>query len=201
MYEKMEKLDPLEPVKKRGKRKQNPNHNTLYTEHNNVISYAEPIINIVNIDNFPIPSHEINELECQKCWQALPNMESLVNHEKSHPKTMWYNCKICGKSFVKRYHLKRHLKESHLFDNEDNNRVNLENFKCNECGTISKTLGDHLQHMEKHKFKVMLKELMERKVDNLCSVCLEKGSRMTNLGEVISLYGGYKDLTDRKSVV
>lgn len=200
MYEKIDKLDSLEPIKKRGKRKRNPNHNRLYTEHNNVINYAEPIINIVNIDNFPIPSNEIGELECQKCWQVLPNMESLVNHEMSHPKTMWYNCKLCGKSFIKRYHLKRHLKEHHLLANEDDKRLNMENFKCNNCGSISNTLGDHLQHMEKHKFKVMLKGLMERKVDDLCSICLEKGSRLSNLGDIISLYGGYPGLIGDRSI-
>ncbi|CAH0718360.1 unnamed protein product, partial [Brenthis ino] len=200
IYEKFEKLDPLEPVKKRGKRKQNPNHNTLYTEHENVINYAEPVINIVNVDSFPVSNTEISDLECQKCWQTLPNMESLLNHEKSHPKSMWYTCKLCGKSFVKRYHLKKHIKENHLFDDDDVEPPNPEQFKCNECSQLNNTLGEHLQHLEKHKFKAVFEHLIERKVDNLCSVCLEKGSRMTSLSEVISFYGGYPDLIGDKPI-
>lgn len=151
------------------------------------------------MDSFPVSNKEITDLECQKCWQTLPNMESLLNHEKSHPKSMWYTCKLCGKSFVKRYHLKKHIKENHFFD-DDVEPPNREQFKCNECSQLSNTLGEHLQHLEKHKFKAIFEQLIDRKVDNLCSVCLEKGSRLTSLSEVISFYGGYPDLIGDKPI-
>ncbi|XP_026484169.2 zinc finger protein 62-like [Vanessa tameamea] len=200
MYEKFEKLDPLEPVKRRGKRKMNLNHNILYTEHEDVINYAEPIINLINVDTMSPNNNTISELECQKCSQVLPNTESLLNHEKSHPKSMWYNCRLCGKSFVKQYHLRRHLKENHILGEEIEREVNTEHYKCSECGTSNKTFVEHLQHIEKHKFKETFRHLIERRVDDLCSVCLDKGSRMVNLGDVIHLHGGYPELTGDRSI-
>ncbi|XP_050357847.1 uncharacterized protein LOC126778403 [Nymphalis io] len=200
MYEKFEKLDPLEPVKRRGKRKMNLNHNILYTEHEDVINYAEPIINLINVDIISQNNKTISELECQKCSQVLPNTESLLNHEKSHPKSMWYNCRLCGKSFVKQYHLRRHLKENHILGEEIEKEFNTEHYKCRECGASNKTFVEHLQHIEKHKFKETFQNLIERKVDNLCSVCLDKGTRMVDLGDVIHLHGGYPEITGDRTI-
>lgn len=199
---KFDKLDSIEPVKKRGKRKLNPNHNIIYAENKTVIDYAEPVINIVNITEDSTVWHKdkMSKLECQKCWQILPNMESLINHENSHPKSMWFNCRLCGKSFVKRLALKRHLKEMHLYGQEIVEENKNDCIKCIECGEENKILGEHLQHVEKHKFKSSFKMLVERKVDSLCTVCLEKSSRLLNLTEIVQLHGGYSGLTGEKKI-
>lgn len=201
IYDKFEKLDPIEPVKKRGKRKLHPNHNIIYAEHNDVMGYAEPVINIVNVTNhFTVEqsNDKISELECKKCWQILPDVEALMNHETSHPKSMWFNCRLCGKSFVKCSHLRRHIKETHQYIEDNSEEITIDDFKCNECGSANKTLGEHLQHNEKHKFKSLFKCLVERKVDSLCTVCLDKSSRLTSLNDVVHLHGGYTGLTGDK---
>ncbi|XP_045781151.1 zinc finger protein 26-like isoform X2 [Maniola jurtina] len=203
VYEKFEKLDPIEPVKRRGKRKLHPNHNVIHAEHEDVMGYAEPVINIVNVTNHfttEQSNNKISELECKKCWQVLPNVESLVNHETSHPKSMWFNCRLCGKSFVKCSHLRRHIKETHQYIEENSAEIKIDDFKCNECGSTNKTLAEHLQHNEKHKFKSLFKCLVERKVDSLCTVCFDKSSRLTSLNDVVHLHGGYTGLTGDKSI-
>lgn len=203
VYEKFEKLDPIEPVKRRGKRKLHPNHNVIRAEHEDVMGYAEPVINIVNVTNHfttEQSNNKISELECKKCWQVLPNVESLVNHETSHPKSMWFSCRLCGKSFVKCSHLRRHIKETHQYIEENSAEIKIDDFKCNECGSTNKTLAEHLQHNEKHKFKSLFKCLVERKVDSLCTVCFDKSSRLTSLNDVVHLHGGYTGLTGDKSI-
>ncbi|OWR42798.1 putative zinc finger protein [Danaus plexippus plexippus] len=192
MYDKFEKLDPIEPVKRRGKPKLNPNCNILYTEHNEVMNYAEPIINIINTDTVAIEDNFITELECQKCWQVLPTAESLLNHEKIHPKSMWYNCRLCGKSFVKRCHLKKHLKSHRQLSNSDNTESS---YKCNDCGISSDTLSDHYQHIEKHKFKDMFEHLIEGNIGSFCAICMDKGLKMVELSEMVHLHGGYPALS------
>lgn len=203
VYEKFEKLDPIEPVKRRGKRKLHPNHNVIHAEHEDVMGYAEPVINIVNVTNHfttEQSNNKISELECKKCWQVLPNVESLVNHETSHPKSMWFSCRLCGKSFVKCSHLRRHIKETHQYIEENSAEIKIDDFKCNECGSTNKTLAEHLQHNEKHKFKSLFKCLVERKVDSLCTVCFDKSSRLTSLNDVVHLHGGYTGLTGDRSI-
>ncbi|XP_039761716.1 zinc finger protein 28-like [Pararge aegeria] len=202
VYNNFEKLDSLEPVKKRGKRKLHPNHNIIYAEHVDVMDYAEPVINIVNIttENSVQSLDKMSELECQKCWQVLPSKELLLNHENSHPKSMWFNCRLCGKSFVKRSQLRKHIKDAHKYIDDTSQENQNEGFKCKECGLENKSLGEHFQHIEKHKFKLLLNSLMQRKDDSLCTVCLDKSSRLTNLADTVHLHGGYSGLTGDKSI-
>ncbi|XP_023941507.2 zinc finger protein 91 isoform X2 [Bicyclus anynana] len=201
IYDKFEKLDSLEPIKRRGKRKLHPNPNIIYAEHEEVIDYAEPVINIVNVTNqCTVPSNTMSELECQKCWQVLPNVESLLNHENSHPKSMWYNCRLCGKSFVKRSLLRKHIKHTHKQNKETIDEYNDENFKCVVCGTENKSLTEHLQHNENHKFSSLVKSLLQRKVDTLCTVCLDRSSHLMNMNDVVHLHGGYSGSMGDKSI-
>ncbi|CAH2235223.1 jg10475 [Pararge aegeria aegeria] len=202
VYNNFEKLDSLEPVKKRGKRKLHPNHNIIYAEHVDVMDYAEPVINIVNIttENSVQSLDKMSELECQKCWQVLPSKELLLNHENSHPKSMWFNCRLCGKSFVKRSQLRKHIKDAHKYIDDTSQENQNECFKCKECGLENKSLGEHFQHIEKHKFKLLLNSLMQRKDDSLCTVCLDKSSCLTNLADTVHLHGGYSGLTGDKSI-
>ncbi|KPJ01221.1 Zinc finger protein 646 [Papilio xuthus] len=200
--EKFDKLDPIERVKKRGRQKLNPNHNIIHVEHKNVINYADPIINIVNAGSSLITNNndvQINDLECPRCWQVFTNVESLVNHEKIHPKSMWYNCKLCGNSFVKHSHYKKHMKQFH---GKESSKINTDKqpFRCNECGTVCEELDNYLQHIEKHKFKNVLEHLVEKKMDSLCGVCLDKGDTMTRLNETLSLHGGYPELSGEMTV-
>ncbi|XP_041986122.1 protein suppressor of hairy wing-like [Aricia agestis] len=192
IQEKYDKLDPIEPIKKRGKRKLNPNIDTIYVENENVIDYAKPVINIVNTNSILVHDVEINALECQKCWQIQPSPQALVVHEESHPKNMWYNCKACGKSFVKRFHLKQHIKKTHKIGGHE--KLPTDAFNCSECGDYSTNLGKHYQHIEKHKFKMMLRNILDGKTERLCVLCLEEGTKMTDLSENIVLHGGYPDL-------
>ncbi|XP_013178619.1 PREDICTED: zinc finger protein 432-like isoform X2 [Papilio xuthus] len=200
--EKFDKLDPIERVKKRGRQKLNPNHNIIHVEHKNVINYADPIINIVNAGSSLITNNndvQINDLECPRCWQVFTNVESLVNHEKIHPKSMWYNCKLCGNSFVKHSHYKKHMKQFH---GKESSKISTDKqpFRCNECGTVCEELDNYLQHIEKHKFKNVLEHLVEKKMDSLCGVCLDKGDTMTRLNETLSLHGGYPELSGEMTV-
>lgn len=200
MYEKLEKLDPLVKTKKRGRQKLNPNYNTLYAEHEKVINYADPIINIINAgaQSLEKSDSEISELECPKCWEVLPNIESLYNHEKQHPKTMWFSCRLCGKSYPKRNQYKKHVKAGHLVDKQ---LAVLDNgFKCSDCGASNESYDQHLQHIEKHKFKMVLEHLIERKMDKLCVVCLSKSINMQKLDKTISVHGGCPELTGHRSL-
>ncbi|XP_045507928.1 uncharacterized protein LOC123703813 isoform X2 [Colias croceus] len=197
MDEKFSKLDPLEPVKRRGKPKLKPNYNVLHAEHLNIIDYAEPIINIVNLNTIPLEITEENELECSKCWQLLPNKFALANHEKSHPKTMWYHCKLCGKSFVKYSQLKKH-KRIHAWSNEIAKPEI--GFTCQQCGVNNKSLDEHLRHIEKHKFKNSLDNLIKRNTSNMCSICFNIDEETTEFSKTMSFHGGLPGLTGEKSI-
>ncbi|XP_063543467.1 uncharacterized protein LOC134751872 isoform X1 [Cydia strobilella] len=198
MYAKLEKLDPLDKTKKRGRQKLNPNYNVLHTDHAKVIDYAEPIRNIVNVRSVSL-SHEpyMSDLECPKCWQIFTKIENLIIHEKSHPSNMWFNCRLCGKSFVKRLQLKRHLK-SHV--GPEIKPEEKDNFQCGTCGAGSEDLSAHLQHIEKHKFQSVLQHLVEKKMDKLCTVCLDKKPKLVELDKMIRLHGGYPGVTGDKSL-
>ncbi|KAI5643500.1 zinc-finger associated domain (zf-AD) domain-containing protein [Phthorimaea operculella] len=200
MYDKLEKLDPLERVKKRGRQKLHPNHNILYTENRNVIDYAEPIHNLINIGSVSFTNEPfMHDLECKKCWQVLPNVESLANHEKMHPKSMWFNCRICGKAFAKKIHIKRHLK-IHAKGNVNTADEKDGKFVCKKCGHSTDDHNVHLQHIEKHKFQTVLEHLVERKMDKLCSVCLSGNGKMIEMDKMICLHGGYPELTGDRSL-
>ncbi|RVE51903.1 hypothetical protein evm_003523 [Chilo suppressalis] len=197
MYEKLEKLDPLEKQKKRGRQKLNPNHNTLFAEHENVIDYAEPLITIVNTASELITNTEnINRnndtFMCSKCCQNLPSLESLLNHEKSHPSSMWYHCHLCGKSFAKRIYLRRHIQSAHATGKQIT--MQKTDFKCQECHFVSFDYHTHLQHIEKHKFKELLQNLVTRKMDKLCAVCLNKGMKLVDMEKMVCLHGGYPEM-------
>lgn len=200
MYEKLEKLDPLQITKKRGRQKLNPNQNILYTENKYVIDNAEPIRNLINAGTVPSTNEPMmSELECKRCWQVLPNIESLINHEKIHPKSMWYNCRVCGKSFSKKFHMKKHLR-SH----DKNAGVisrSQKTFECKECGHLCEDYQIHLQHIEKHKFGRVLQHLLKRKMDDLCSVCLGNETPLTDIDKTICLHGGYPELTGERSLL
>ncbi|XP_063390247.1 zinc finger protein 791-like isoform X2 [Cydia fagiglandana] len=198
MYAKLEKLDPLDKTKKRGRQKRNPNHNVIHTDHAKVIDYAEPIRNIVNVRSVSL-SHEpyMSDLECPKCWQIFTKIEDLIIHEKSHPNNMWFNCRLCGKSFVKRLQLKRHLK-SH--SGPEIKPEEKHNFQCGTCGFGSEDHSAYLQHIEKHKFQSVLQHLVEKKMDKLCTVCLDKKPKLVELDKMIRLHGGYPGVTGDKSL-
>ncbi|XP_050682837.1 uncharacterized protein LOC126978134 [Leptidea sinapis] len=197
IIDKFNKLDPIEPVKKRGKRKINPNYNILFVEHENVIDFAEPIINIVNLNAVPNEQDTINDLECSKCWQVLPNTISLLNHEKSHPKSMWYHCRLCGKSFVRIHQYKRHIRNCHI-----SNEINVpeKKFKCNECGIMNEQFSIHLQHVEKHKFKSVFECLIKQNLKCICMICFGKEETLIDLNESMHFHGGYKELSGERSI-
>ncbi|XP_030034701.2 LOW QUALITY PROTEIN: zinc finger protein 197 [Manduca sexta] len=198
MYDKLIKLDPLERQKKRGRQKLNPNYNTLYAEHKKVIQYAEPLINIINTSSQSLTTEgPIKDYECLKCCQVLPTVDALINHEKSHPKTMWYNCRLCGKSFPKRYLLKKHA-NTHLTEKPPKPSAN--SFHCNTCGETTNDCNEYLQHIEKHKFKEVMQHLVEKNMDELCSVCLDKSSKMTTLDSMVCLHGGHMDMTGDRNI-
>ncbi|KAJ2939077.1 hypothetical protein O0L34_g10266 [Tuta absoluta] len=200
MYEKLDKLDPIERVKKRGRQKLHPNHNILYAENRNVVDYAQPIHNLINISSVSFTNEPLmHNLECKKCWQVLPNVESLANHEKIHPKSMWFNCRICGKAFAKKIHIKRHLK-IHAKGNVASIDDKESKFVCKQCGHSSDDHNVHLQHIEKHKFQTVLEHLVERKMDKLCSVCLSGNGKMIEMDKMICLHGGYPELTGDRSL-
>ncbi|XP_053620757.1 uncharacterized protein LOC128681138 isoform X3 [Plodia interpunctella] len=202
MYEKLDKLDPLERTKKRGRQKLNPNYNTLYTEHEKVIDYADPIINILNKGSEAIDKKDdtVSDLECPRCWQTFTSLESLINHEKIHPKSMWFHCRLCGKSFVKRHLYRKHIKTNHNTSNVAASALSDRMFKCLDCDVISETYDKHLQHIEKHKFKMVMEHLVDRKMDRLCTVCLAKETNMVKLDKTVNLHGGCPELTGHRSL-
>ncbi|XP_045529271.1 uncharacterized protein LOC123717366 isoform X2 [Pieris brassicae] len=197
LNEKFNKLDPMEPLKRRGKPKLYLNHNVLNMECKNVIDYAEPLINLINLNALP-NDLELTDLECPKCWQVLPNITSLVNHEKSHPKSMWYYCKQCGKAFVKYTQLKKHKRNEHSQKIED---INLEKiiFACKQCGISNESLSKHLLHIEKHSFTKTLSELIMNPKGN-CAMCFNKAYNMVHLNENMHMHGGGAGLTGEKSI-
>ncbi|KAF9409476.1 hypothetical protein HW555_011172, partial [Spodoptera exigua] len=198
--EKLSKLDPIDRPKKRGRQKLNPNHNVLYVEHEKVMDYAEPAYHIINIEAESLSKEpNWNEFECKRCWQVLPNLESLLNHDKTHPKSMWYNCRLCGKSFVKLTQLKKHFNVVHVKGCENKPKVD-KSFKCQECGNVTEDYAQHLQHIEKHKFKTVMRYLVERKTDQLCLVCLKKSTDLVNLDKEVSIHGSCPELVGDKSL-
>ncbi|XP_028160813.1 zinc finger protein 814-like isoform X2 [Ostrinia furnacalis] len=199
MYNKFEKLDPLEPQKKRGRQKLIPNHNVLYAEHEKVIDYAEPLINIVNSGAELTEQVIDSKFECPKCWQILPNLESLLNHEKQHPKSMWYSCRHCGKSFTSRNHLKKHVRTTHEVA-KPALPLPKTDFKCAECGVVSEKYNEHLQHIEKHKFQNVLERLIEKNMDELCAVCLDVNPKLVDLEEMVCLHGGFPEMMGERTL-
>lgn len=196
MYDKLNKLDPIERPK-RGRQKRNPNYNTLYAEHNRVIDYTEPIINIVNTKSVSLSTEPaMSDLECPKCWQLFTKIEDLILHEKSHPSNMWYNCRLCGKSFVKRVQFRRHMKQTHTkpdmlpIESKDDDK-----FECKICDSKSQDYSTHLQHMEKHKFQTILEHLIEKDTEKLCTVCMDKSPKLIDLDKMVRLHGGYPGAT------
>lgn len=194
--EKFCKLDPIEPLKRRGKPKLYLNHNKLNIEFENVIDYAEPLINLINLNGLSSNSQS-DDLECPKCWQVLPNLTSLVNHEKSHPKSMWCHCKQCGKSFVKYTQLKKHKRQDH---SEIVEEIKPEkNFTCKQCGVTNKLLSKHLLHIAKHCFTQTLSNLIMNPKNN-CAICFNKSNDMVNLNEIMYMHGGSAGLMGEKSI-
>ncbi|CAG9789952.1 unnamed protein product [Diatraea saccharalis] len=127
---------------------------------------------------------------CPKCCQKMPSLESLLNHEKSHPSSMLYHCHLCGKSFPKRSYLRRHIPGHTLGKQVLQNT----DFKCLECNVVSKDYHIHLQHIEKHRFKQAIQNLILRKTDKLCAVCLNNGTHLIELEDMICLHGGYPEM-------
>ncbi|XP_063835470.1 uncharacterized protein LOC135084633 isoform X1 [Ostrinia nubilalis] len=199
MYNKFKKLDPLEPQKKRGRQKLIPNYNILYAEHEKVIDYAEPLINIVNSGAELTEQVIDSKFECPKCWQILPNLESLLNHEKQHPKSMWYSCRHCGKSFTSRNHLKKHVRTTHEMA-KPALPLPKTDFKCAECGVVSEKYNEHLQHIEKHKFQNVMERLIEKNMDELCAVCLDVNPKLVDLEEMVCLHGGFPEMMGERTL-
>ncbi|CAG9133812.1 unnamed protein product [Plutella xylostella] len=204
VYEKLDKLDPIgNNIKKRGRKKIRVNHDTLFVAHKKVIDYAEPMYHLINRGSAFLNEEEkknatTNNFECPKCWQVLPNTESLLNHEKTHPATMWFHCRLCGSSFFKLLHLKKHKKTCYGKDTLAKADVTSK-FQCKECGFDSETYLGHLQHVEKHKFKKVLDNILVKKVD-LCAVCLDKDKDMSDLNKVVSLHGACPELTGNRNL-
>ncbi|CAH0598616.1 unnamed protein product [Chrysodeixis includens] len=200
IYEKFDKLDPINRPKKRGRQKLNPNYNIIHAEHEKVIDYAEPIMNIINIGAESVTKEpDWNEFECKKCWQVLPNMESLLNHEITHPKFMWYHCRLCGKSFPKLIQLKKHHTQVHVHGKGPKTAPESK-FHCNQCGNVSDSYSEHLQHVEKHKFKRVMQDIIEKKTDKLCLVCLDKGADLVELDKMVCVHGGHPELMGDKTL-
>ena len=198
--EKFIKLDPIDRPKKRGRQKLHPNHNKLYVEHSKVIDYAEPLRNIINLQTESLSKEPAwNEFECKRCWQVLPDLESLLNHEQIHPKYMWYHCRLCGKSFVKLNQLKRHFNQVHVKGKDLAETVD-KTFKCLECGNVTENYVQHLQHVEKHKFQSVMKHLIEKKTDQLCLVCLKKCTDLVELDKMVCIHGNCPELAGDKTL-
>ncbi|PZC71039.1 hypothetical protein B5X24_HaOG214243 [Helicoverpa armigera] len=199
MDEKLTKLDPIDRPKKRGRQKLKPNYNVLYAEHKKVMDYAEPIRHLINLQTESLSNEpDWNEFECKKCWQVLPNLETLLNHEKLHPKTMWYHCRLCGKAFIKHNQLKKHHTQVHV-----RGKQMLEadkTFKCKECGNVTENYEQHLQHIEKHKFKSVMEHLIEKKTDQLCLICLKKSSNLVELDKMVCIHGSCPELVGDKTL-
>lgn len=203
IYDKVEHLDPLElPKKKRGRQKLNPNPNVIHACYENVMDYAEPQISLINRgSNKDTEQNVINPLECPRCWQEFSSIELLMHHEKIHPKSMWWHCRLCGTSFPKQTLYRRHLKESHPVGKPLPDPIKTKMMcKCNVCGQISENYISHLQHLEKHKFKTLMHHMLNRKMDKLCVVCLEKGTEMVSLDNPLKLHGGYPEVTGDRSL-
>lgn len=197
IYEKFEKIDPLERPKKRGRQKLNPNYNKIYVEHKNVMDYAEPIINLKNTSTESLTKEEkLQDYECLKCCEVLPNVESLLNHEKLHPKSMWYHCRICGKAYPKRHQVKKHF----ITHAREEVEIPDHSFSCKICNYNTKEYNVYLQHIEKHKFQELLQDLIDRKTDKFCSICLKKKDRLFDMESMLCLHGGCPELSGDRSL-
>lgn len=192
---KVSKLDPLEGERqRRGRKKTHFNHNQIEAQHRKVIDYADPIMHIVNTASESSSTEPaLNPLECLKCCQVLPNIESLGNHSKIHPRSMWFNCRLCGKSFPKLYLVKRHYRDHERDYLKPTTDVEDKKFECKQCGETNTKYYKHIQHLEKHKFKMVIDHLIHRKMDKLCSICLDKGS-LVPLDKMVCIHGGPPDL-------
>ncbi|KOB77312.1 putative zinc finger protein [Operophtera brumata] len=192
---KLSKLDPIGAEKqKRGRKKKRYNYDKIEVQHSNVIDYADPVMHIVNTASESSSTEPaLNPLECLKCCQVLPTIESLVNHSKIHPKSMWYNCRLCGKSFPKLYLVKRHYREHECDYLKPTAEVEEKKFECKQCGETNKLYYKHIQHLEKHQFKMVIDHLVHRKMDKLCSICLDKGS-LAPLNKMVCIHGGPPEL-------
>lgn len=107
---------------------------------------------------------------------------------------MWYSCRLCGKSFPKLFHLKKHFKAHQKVSNPIE-----EKFECKTCSERNEKYYKHIQHLEKHKFKMVMDHLVHRRMDKLCSICLDKGD-LVSLDKMVSIHGGPPDLMGTRTM-
>lgn len=98
-------------------------------------------------------SHHINikSFSCDKCYKIYKNTNSLNYHRKmihfgGRPPI---KCPNCESVFTRRFHLKRHLKNScHIIDNKSSTDSNQQQHACQKCGksfTLRKNLFRHMK--------------------------------------------------------
>lgn len=196
MNNKFDKLDPLDRPKKRGRQKINPNSDTLYAACEFVYDYADPQMCLVNRGN-DLKKDTINQLECPKCWRQFSSIELRMSHEIIHPASMWYCCRICGYSFPKYQGYRRHIRETHDAPVVIKNPT----LACQcKCGNITGNYSEHLQHIEKHKFRTIMESMISGKMDKLCVICMGKEHGMVGLDMKLRLHGGYPEITGDRTL-
>ncbi|KAL4707514.1 hypothetical protein ACJJTC_000266 [Scirpophaga incertulas] len=110
---------------------------------------------------------------------------------------MWYHCRHCGKSFPKYNLLKKHVQSTH---NDSKQTIKKTDFVCKECGVVNEDYHLHLRHVEKHKFQLIIHHLITRRMNKLCSLCLNKSSKLNPLEKRICIHGGYPDIMGDRTV-
>lgn len=136
-----------------------------------LISCNAPIYSTVNekkVKVAEIPENQISKnfivcksnfvYTCQLCNSYETNKKSnFEQHLKKHSQEKCFQCEICGRAFVQKSHLKKHIQTHKVWVHTKNNKIPCEYlpekgaYKCNFCELAFENLIQVRKHISSHK--------------------------------------------------
>ncbi|XP_059612622.1 gastrula zinc finger protein XlCGF7.1-like [Phlebotomus argentipes] len=83
---------------------------------------------------------------CQKCFKTVSYLRNhmIIHGERRHA------CEICGKKFIDRSHVKRHIRQMH-----ENKRRVKKDYICQDCGKVLRDKCRYRHHLRVHEEKTI----------------------------------------------
>ena len=85
--------------------------------------------------------HARKTFKCRRCKKIFPNLSILVAHRKVHAATKHVKCDKCGKAFSNAFQLRSHAIREHWDDHQ---------FKCNKCDKVFSQYFALAKHRKTH---------------------------------------------------
>lgn len=132
-----------------------------------LISCSAPISsspNQLKVAEIPVNQNKVVEgksnfvYTCQLCNSYETNKKSnFEQHLKKHSQEKCFQCEICGRAFVQKSHLKKHIQTHKVWVHTKNNKIPCEYlpeqgaYKCNFCELVFANLIKARTHIISHK--------------------------------------------------